>query len=107
MISSIAIIVISVVTILVSLPLIAMKVPRNDWYGIRTAHTMAGSENDWYATNRKGGLYLCGVGLITLAVCTVVLLVVRSHRTVGLLVTPIFVILLVAAKTMWSAGTRR
>jgi SdpI/YhfL family protein len=97
MMASISILITAILTVLLSLPLIACKVPKNDWYGIRTTQTMAGSDKEWYAVNRKGGLYLCGVGLITFAASTAFLLADPSRRAAGLWCTPLFVCLLMAA----------
>jgi len=51
--------------IVVSVPLILGKVPRNHWYGFRTPKTLA-SDAVWYPANRLGGKYLCVAGLIEL-----------------------------------------
>lgn len=95
--ASISILLAAIFTILLSLPLIACKVPKNDWYGIRTTQTMEDSDKEWYAVNRRGGLYLCGVGLITFAASTAFLLADPSRRAAGLWCTPLFVGLLIAS----------
>ena len=47
------------VVIAFSIPLIRGRVKRNIWYGIRTPGTMSGTEQNWYAVNRSGGIALC------------------------------------------------
>ena len=42
---------------LLSIPLALALIPRNRFYGVRTARTLA-SDRDWYATNRLAG-WLC------------------------------------------------
>ncbi len=56
-----------VVVIAFSIPLILGRVKRNLWYGIRTPGTMSGSEANWYAVNRTGGVALCAGSVASLA----------------------------------------
>jgi SdpI/YfhL protein family len=58
---------VGVLIILLAIPLILRRVPRNDWYGLRTEKTMHGPEQVWYDANRDAGLGLCAVGILTLA----------------------------------------
>ncbi len=51
---------------LVSLPLIASRVPRNHLYGFRTAKTLSADEI-WYPANRYSGRQMLGAGLATAA----------------------------------------
>jgi uncharacterized membrane protein len=44
----------TVIFLFVSIPLILGVVPKNRWYGIRTAKTMA-DDRVWYSANRFGG----------------------------------------------------
>ena len=48
-----------ILVIALSIPLILGRVKRNLWYGIRTPATMSGTEENWYAINRSGGIALC------------------------------------------------
>jgi uncharacterized membrane protein len=48
-------------------PLWRNKVPPNPWYGFRTPATLA-DERVWYPVNRVTGLWLIGIGLVTLPV---------------------------------------
>ncbi len=58
--------------ILLSIPLILGRVPRNPWYGVRTQRTMHGSEAEWYAINRKGGFILFCISCVVLIVLSAV-----------------------------------
>jgi hypothetical protein len=44
--------------LLTSIPMVLGLVPRNRWYGWRTRRSMNGTEAEWYAINRKGGIVL-------------------------------------------------
>jgi len=52
--------------ILLAIPLILKKVPRNSAYGVRTQAAFA-SDADWYRINTIGGWYLLGAGILILA----------------------------------------
>jgi hypothetical protein len=58
------------VVVLISVPLIARKVPMNKVYGIRVTEAFR-SEKDWYAINVYGGRLLLAFGVLLLA-CAVV-----------------------------------
>jgi uncharacterized membrane protein len=58
---------VGVLLIALAIPLILKKVPRNNWYGVRTEKTMHGPEQVWYEANHDAGLGLCAVGILTLA----------------------------------------
>ena len=48
----------AVVILLTSIPMVLGMVPRNRWCGIRTRRSMNGTEAEWYAIDRKGGIVL-------------------------------------------------
>ena len=50
---------------LLAIPLILEKVPRNAFYGFRTASTMA-SDETWYRANKISGIALLVAGLLWL-----------------------------------------
>ncbi len=54
--------------IVLGLPLLLGRVPRNYWYGVRTPRTMSGTEAEWYEANRKGGMAMVAIGLLMLVV---------------------------------------
>ncbi len=54
---------IGVVLAVLSLPLVARKVPMNRVYGVRTPKAFA-SERNWYEINAYGGKLLFGYGLL-------------------------------------------
>lgn len=57
----------SILMLLVCIPLVLGLVPRNRFYGIRTAKTLA-EEHYWYSANRYGGWALLVSSLIYLLV---------------------------------------
>jgi hypothetical protein len=59
--------VVPVILIVLSVPLILGKVPRNRLYGFRTAYTMS-SEKIWYRANKIGGIAVLTSGLFWLAI---------------------------------------
>lgn len=52
--------------IVLGIPLMLGRVPRNHWYGVRTSRTMSGTEAEWYETNRKGGITMVVIGAVIL-----------------------------------------
>lgn len=50
------------IMLVLAIPLILEKVPRNYLYGFRTPYTMS-SDQVWYHANRVAGLALLGTGL--------------------------------------------
>ncbi len=82
----------AIVVILVSLPLAFKKVPKNNFYGIRTSRTMSGSSEQWYAVNQTGGYALAIAGAITLLSCFVAPQFSSDNHTVTLLCTGVLVI---------------
>ncbi|MGO9380097.1 MAG: SdpI family protein [Dissulfurispiraceae bacterium] len=59
----------AVIFLVASIPLILGVVPKNRWYGIRTAKTMA-DDRVWYSANRFGGWMLTLSSLIYLSTAT-------------------------------------
>jgi uncharacterized membrane protein len=57
---------IPVAAIVMSVPLILAKIPRNGLYGFRTPKTMS-SDEMWYRTNKLGGKYLLAAGAVQVA----------------------------------------
>jgi uncharacterized membrane protein len=49
----------------ICIPLVLRKVPRNQWYGMRTPRTMNGSDAEWYETNRITGIAMVIGALIS------------------------------------------
>jgi uncharacterized membrane protein len=52
--------------VVLAIPLMLGKVPRNHWYGFRIERTMV-SDEAWYRANRIGGRYYLFAGLAMLA----------------------------------------
>jgi hypothetical protein len=63
-----------------SVPLILGRVPRNDFYGLRTPRTMSGSLEEWYRANRTGGIVACILGLLLIAGCAIAALMKQDDR---------------------------
>ena len=97
----VALILTSVVTIGISLPLLAGKVPKNDWYGVRTKRTMNGSEANWYLVNCRAGRALRVAGFLMLAICIGVGFLGKFPAILGIACTALFVGLLVIARFAW------
>ena len=51
----------------VAIPLVLGLIPRNRWYGIRTAQTLS-DERAWYRSNRFGGCTFLFSGMIYLVI---------------------------------------
>jgi len=54
--------------LLTSIPMVLGLVPRNRWYGVRTRRSMNGTEAEWYAINRKGGIVLFAISAVLLLI---------------------------------------
>lgn len=54
-------------SVLVSIPLVLRKVPRNHWYGIRVRKAFV-SDDNWYAINAVGGWLFILFGTFLMAV---------------------------------------
>ncbi|MBI3660666.1 SdpI family protein [Candidatus Acetothermia bacterium] len=55
--------VVGLVVCVLSIPLVAQKIPPNLLYGLRTPKTMS-DKGLWYKANRRAGLWLFAAGLI-------------------------------------------
>ena len=51
----------------ICMPLLLRKVPRNGFYGMRTARTMSGSDENWLEVNHQVGLGMMVAALISAA----------------------------------------
>jgi uncharacterized membrane protein len=56
--------------IVLAVPMILQKVPRNSWYGFRTPYTLS-SDQVWYRANRISGVTLAAAGAVWLALVLV------------------------------------
>jgi uncharacterized membrane protein len=61
----------SIVFLIISIPMVIGKIPRNRFYGIRTRKTLS-DERVWYAANRFGGWLFITSSLIYLGIATLV-----------------------------------
>jgi uncharacterized membrane protein len=59
----------SVLISVLAIPLVLGLIPRNRWYGIRTAQTLS-NERMWYRSNRFGGWALLFSGTIYFVIAT-------------------------------------
>jgi uncharacterized membrane protein len=78
----ILIIIVPVFLMIVAVPLILKKIPKNGFYGIRTPKTMSGSDEQWYRVNREGGIAIFIAGSISLLACVFVPLFVNDWQQV-------------------------
>jgi SdpI/YfhL protein family len=58
----------SFILIAVSVPLVLRKVPKNLWYGVRTARTINGTNKEWYEANSIVGRAMIITGTLSAAV---------------------------------------
>lgn len=69
----------------IAIPLILKKIPKNGFYGFRTPKTMGGSDEQWYRINREGGIAIFIAGSISLLASVFVPLFVHdSSKTVSM-----------------------
>jgi hypothetical protein len=61
----------SLIFLLLSIPLVLGRIPKNRLYGIRTRKTLS-DERLWYAVNRLGGRLIVASSLIYLATASLV-----------------------------------
>jgi len=87
----IPIVIAAIVVVLVSLPLAFKKIPKNNFYGIRTSRAMSGSSEQWYAVNQTGGYALAIAGVITLLSCLIAPRFLGDSHTVTLFCTGVLV----------------
>jgi uncharacterized membrane protein len=55
------------VIMVLSIPMILGKVPRNRWYGFRTTYTLS-SDEVWYRANKISGIAVLIAGVLWLAI---------------------------------------
>lgn len=67
---------------LIAIPLILQKIPKNGFYGFRTPKTMTGSDEQWYGVNREGGIGIFIAGSVSLLACIVVPLFIHGPSQV-------------------------
>ncbi len=67
---------------LIAIPLIRKKIPKNAFYGFRTPKTMAGSDEQWYRINREGGIAIFIAGSISLLASIFLPVFVRDQSQV-------------------------
>ncbi len=67
---------------LIAIPLIRKKIPKNAFYGFRTPKTMAGSDEQWYRINREGGIAIFIAGSISLLASILLPVFVRDQSQV-------------------------
>jgi uncharacterized membrane protein len=81
----------------IAIPMILQMVPRNAFYGFRTAYTMS-SDEAWYRGNRLAGFTVLAAGAAWTAVAVILPLTWRSDRVlwwvVGLGISFLFVALI-------------
>ncbi len=63
--------------LITSIPMMLGKVPPNRWYGVRTRRSTSGTEAEWYAINRTGGIVLFCVSVAALAILALYVLIAR------------------------------
>ena len=101
--SLITILVVSLLLIVVAIPLVLHKVPRNTVYGFRTRSTMA-SDDLWYAANAH-----FGKRLIIASACGCVLAIITYHyfRPAPQAAVSVSVLFLVLPSLIAALATRR
>ena len=57
----------SVILIIIAIPLVIGRIPRNRFYGVRTCKTLS-DDGTWYAANRFGGWLFIASSLIYLGI---------------------------------------
>ena len=85
-------VIVPVTVIALSIPLILRIIPRNSWYGFRTAKTLS-SDVIWYQTNYIGGLYMLIASSVQLAGLITILLI-ATDESVDFLATNATAVLL-------------
>lgn len=77
--------------IVLSVPLIYRRIPKNSFYGLRTPKTMAGSEAEWLAANQIAGRALCAAGITTIFGCVCLSALPLDSKTIALTSTGLLV----------------
>ena len=70
---------ISIILIVVAVPLILEKIPRNGFYGFRTPYTLS-SDVVWYRANRIAGIALVVAGIFWLVLAISLPQVITSQQ---------------------------
>ena len=93
--------------ILLAIPLILEKVPRNGLYGLRTAFTMS-SDAVWYYANRISGIALLLAGIFWLVLSRILPNLMQDRRSAYRLVSLLGATSIVVgcAISSWLAHTR-
>ena len=76
--------VVAIVLIVLAVPLILEKIPRNGFYGFRTPYTFS-SDEVWYRANKIAGVTLLVAGIFWLALAIGLPLVLLSFAFTGAL----------------------
>jgi uncharacterized membrane protein len=87
----------SLLIMLVSVPLMLEKIPKNSFYGFRTKLTMSGSDQAWYRTNRIAGIGLFIAGFISFVSSLLVPQLLSDPHLAASLCTGIIVASILAA----------
>jgi drug/metabolite transporter (DMT)-like permease len=88
---------VSVILMLVSVPLIFKRVPKNNFYGLRTTRTLNGTDAEWLAANYKAGIALCFAGLLAMIACILVPLLDLPVKTTGLVCSAVLLVVVLGA----------
>lgn len=84
-------VVVSITLMIVSIPMIMRKVPKNNFYGFRTRQTLSGTDENWYKANRSAGIGMFVAGLASFVSCFLVPLFTSNNQRVLLVCTAILV----------------
>ena len=87
----------SILVMLLAIPPMLEKVPKNGLYGFRTKTTMSASEPEWYRVNRIAGIGMFIAGFVGILSCVVVPWLVGDVQSVGPLCSAILVLSVVLA----------
>jgi uncharacterized membrane protein len=87
----IVLILVPALLMVIAIPLILKKVPKNCFYGLRTPKTMAGSDEQWYQVNREGGIAIFLAGSISLLASIFVPLFVRDLSQIASICSEILI----------------
>jgi len=74
-----------VLLIVLAIPLILQRIPRNGFYGFRTPYTLS-SDDVWYRANKIAGITLLATGVFWLALSIVLPQVMTSQQEAARLV---------------------
>ena len=80
-----------------SIPMILKKVPKNRFYGMRTEHTLTGSDEQWYQANYISGLTMFIAGVIACLAFVIVPHLVSDIRLVLMICLAVLLLSVLAA----------